>query len=155
MTQAWQHEIYQPHWYHTLEEWANNLRIIPLGWHRSMAWWCCHCRSPSHIEPWPKKIDSLAESQKCVDILFGQSVNTGALQRAWPTSHTLAHLHGLSLINVERNLKFQRKSECPISQTGWSSFGRIQPSPTACAGDGDTANLHLSGVWVREGKDHD
>jgi hypothetical protein len=72
MTQAWQHEIYQPHWYYTLEEWANNLCIIPLHCRRSMAWWCCCCRSPSHNESWPEKVDSPVESPKCVDALWTQ-----------------------------------------------------------------------------------
>jgi hypothetical protein len=40
-------------------------------------------------------------------------------------SHTLAHLHGLSLIELEHKLKFQGKPEYPISQTGWSGFDRF------------------------------
>jgi hypothetical protein len=122
MTQAWQHEIYLSHWYYTLEEWANNLCIIPLGWHRWMAWWCCCCRSPSHNESWPEKINSPAESPKCVDALFDRSTNMGVLQREWPASHTLARQHDLCLIELEHNLKFQGKLEYPVSQTGWSNF---------------------------------
>jgi hypothetical protein len=33
-------------------------------------------------------------------------------------------------------------------------FWPILPSPATSAGDRDRANLHSSGVWVREGKDH-
>jgi hypothetical protein len=40
-------------------------------------------------------------------------------------SHALAHPHGLSLIDLEHNMKFQGKLEHPISQTRWSSFGRF------------------------------
>jgi hypothetical protein len=40
-------------------------------------------------------------------------------------SHALACPHGLSLINPERKLKFQRKSEYPVSQTRWSGFDRF------------------------------
>jgi hypothetical protein len=40
-------------------------------------------------------------------------------------SHTLAHSHGLSLIELEHNLKFQGKPEYLISQTRWSDFGRF------------------------------
>jgi hypothetical protein len=125
MTQAWQHEIYLPHWYYTLEEWINNLCIIPLGWHRRMSWWCYCCRSTSHNESWSEKIDSPAESPKCVDALFGRSTDTEVHQRGWPTSHALACAHGLSLIKLEHNLKFQGKPEYPVFQTRWSSFGKF------------------------------
>jgi hypothetical protein len=37
--------------------------------------------------------------------------------------HALAHPHGLSLIELEHNLKFEGKLEYSFSQTGWSSFG--------------------------------
>jgi hypothetical protein len=33
-------------------------------------------------------------------------------------------------------------------------FWLIQPSPVARVSDGDRANLHPSGIWAREGKDH-
>jgi hypothetical protein len=126
MTQAWQHEIYLPHWYHTLEQWANNLRIVPLGWCGRMSWWCRCCRSPSHNESWPEKIDSPTESPKCLDALFGRSVNIGVLQREWPVSHTLAHPHGLSLIDLEHNLKFQgiwfsKPDGLVLAYTGWEA----------------------------------
>jgi hypothetical protein len=123
MTQAWQHEIYLPHWYYRLEEWTNNLCIVPLGWRRWMAWWCCCCyKSLSHNESWPEKIDSPAESPKCIGALFGRSVNTGVLQIGWLASHALARPHGLSLIELEHNLKFQGKPEYPIFESGWSGF---------------------------------
>jgi hypothetical protein len=125
MTQAWQHEIYQPHWYYMLEEWANNLCIIPLGCHRRMAWWCCCCRSPSHTESWSEKIDSPVELPKCVATLFDRSANMGVLQRGWLESHALDRAHGLSLIKLERTLKFQGKPEYLDSQIGWSGFGRF------------------------------
>jgi hypothetical protein len=32
-------------------------------------------------------------------------------------------------------------------------FWQIQPSPVAHVNDKDRTNLHLSGVWAREGKD--
>jgi hypothetical protein len=152
MTQAWQHEIYLPHWYYMLEEWANNLRIIPLGWHRRMAWWHRCYRSSSHNESWPEKIDSLAKLPKCVDALFGWSANTGVLQRGWPASHTLAHPHSLSLNELEHNLKFQGKPEYDFPNR-MVRFWQIQSSPAARVDDGDRANLHPSGVWAREGKD--
>jgi hypothetical protein len=161
MTQAWQHEIYLPHWYYTLEEWANNLCIVPLGCRRRMAWWHYCCRSPSHNEPWLEKIDSPAESPNCANALFGRITNTGVLQRGWLASHALAHLHGLSLIELECNLKFQGKSEYPISQIRWSDFGRFSfrrrrvlmteigpTSPQATSGWGKArtmANLGASG----------
>jgi hypothetical protein len=125
MTQASQHEIYLPHWYYTPKERTNNLRIVPLGWHRRMAWWHCCCGSPTHNEPWLEKIDSLAESPKCVDTLFDRSVNTRELQRGRPVSHILARPHSLSLIDLKRSLKFLRKLEYPVYQTRWSSFGRF------------------------------
>jgi hypothetical protein len=125
MTQTWQHEIYLPHWYYTLEEWINNLCIIPLDWRRRMAWWYYCCKSPSHNKPWSEKIDSLVELPKCVDALFGRSANTGVLQREWSVSHTFACPHSLSLINLEHNLKFQGNLEYPVSQNRWSSFGRF------------------------------
>jgi hypothetical protein len=90
-----------------------------------MAWWLCHCRSPSHNEPWPEKNDFPVESPKYGDALFGRSVNMGVLQRGWPASHALAHPHSLSLMELEHNLKLQGKSEYPVSQTGWSGFGRF------------------------------
>jgi hypothetical protein len=125
MTQTWQHEIYLPHSHYTLAEWANNLHVVPLSWRRWMEWWWYHCRSPSYNEPWTEKIDSPVESPNCVDALFGQSANTRVLQRGWPVNHTLARSHGLSLIDVECNIMFQGKPECPIFQTGWSGFGRF------------------------------
>jgi hypothetical protein len=42
----------------------------------------------------------------CVDTLFSQCTNTGVHQRELPVSHTLACWHSLSLIDLERNLKF-------------------------------------------------
>jgi hypothetical protein len=125
MTHTWQHEIYLPHWYYTLEGWVNNLHIVPLGWHRWMAWWCCCCRSLSHNEPWSEKIDSPAESPKYVDALCGRSTNTWVLQRGWPASHALARPHGLSLIELERNLKFQIKLDYLVFQTRWFDFDRF------------------------------
>jgi hypothetical protein len=150
MTQACQHEIYLPYWYYMLEEWTNNLCIIPLGWRRRMAWWHFYCRSPSHNEPWPEKIESPTELLKCVDTLFGCYANTGVLQRGWPSSYALAHPH---------SLKFQGKLEYPIYQTGWPDFDRfslhrrcasmteIGPTSTqAASGQGKTRNVSNLGV---------
>jgi hypothetical protein len=142
---AWQHETYLPHWYYTLEEWANNLCIVLLGWPRSMTWWCCCCRSPSHNEPWTEKIDSPAESSKCVDALFGRSMNIGILHREWPVSHTLDRSG--AQFEVSRKIEVSGFPNLMV----W--FWQIQPSPTACVGDGDRANLHQSGIWAREDKD--
>jgi hypothetical protein len=68
-------------------------------------------------------------------------------------SHALAHPHGLSLIDLKHNLKFQGKPKYPVSQTRWFNFDKIQSSLVAHASDGDRANLHPSGIWEREGRD--
>jgi hypothetical protein len=40
-------------------------------------------------------------------------------------NHALAHPHGLSLIDMERNLEYQGNPEYPIFQTGWSDFDKF------------------------------
>jgi hypothetical protein len=73
-------------------------------------------------------------------------------------SHTLACPCGLSLTDLECNLNFQGKLVYPVSQTGWSGFGRfslrkrralvteIGPTSTQVAsGQGIMANLGASG----------
>jgi hypothetical protein len=76
--ESWQHEIYLSHWYYMLDEWANNLCIVPLSWRRWMAWWCFCCRSPSHNDPWPKKIDSPTKLPKCVATQIEQELEAPA-----------------------------------------------------------------------------
>jgi hypothetical protein len=63
----------------------------------------------------------------------------GVLQRGWPASHALTHLHGLSLIDLERNVMFQGTKPDYLILTDATD-------------DGDRVNHHLSGVGAREGK---
>jgi hypothetical protein len=83
----------------------------------------------------------------CVDALFGRSANTRVLQREWLASHTLARPHGVSLTNLERNLNFLGKPEYPVSQTGWSGFGRfsLHRQPVPMMEIGPTSTQAVSG----------
>jgi hypothetical protein len=67
-------------------------------------------------------------------------------------SHALAHPHGLSMIELEHNLKSQGKPEYPISKPDSSVLADSAFAGSTC-NDGDRANFHPSGIWVREGKD--
>jgi hypothetical protein len=64
-------------------------------------------RCPRNLHLWPMVYGRwIEEVDKIVNALFGWSANTGVLQREWPVTHVLACPHGLSLIDLECNLKF-------------------------------------------------
>jgi hypothetical protein len=54
--------------------------------------------------PFCKK--KLREHITLVDALLVRCANPEVIHREWPVSHALARPHGLSLINLEHNLKF-------------------------------------------------